>query len=120
MQRFKVYGDAPLRSGEHQVRLEFAYEGGGLGKGGQATLRVDGQVVGQGHVAATHPMFFSADETADLGTDTATPVSDDYGPKDSVFNGRVRWVQIDLGTDAHSHDHLIAPEDRLRVAMMRQ
>jgi arylsulfatase len=120
MRRFKVYGDAPIPSGEHQLRLEFAYEGGGLGKGGQATLYVDGRQVGQGHVAATQPMVFSADETTDLGTDTGTPVSDDYGSKDSVFNGSVRWVQIDLGPDAQSQDHLIAPEDRLRVAMMRQ
>ncbi len=31
-----------LDAGEHQVRVEFAYDGGGLGKGGVATLYVDG------------------------------------------------------------------------------
>ena len=65
-------------------------------------------------------MLFSADETTDLGADSATPVSDDYSPASSAFTGRVRWVQIDLGKDAEDADHLITPEERLRVVMTRQ
>jgi hypothetical protein len=65
-------------------------------------------------------MIFSGDETTDLGSDSATPVSDDYGPKDSAFSGRVRWVQIDIDEAAEDLDHLITPEERLRVAMARQ
>jgi arylsulfatase A-like enzyme len=118
LQRFKVYGDQPIPTGEHQVRAEFAYDGGGLGKGGTVTLYVDGAKVGEGRVEATEPMVFSGDETTDLGSDTATPVSDDYNPKTSAFSGRVRWVQIDLELD--DHDHLISPEERLRIAMARQ
>jgi len=118
LQRFKVYGDQPIPTGEHQVRAEFTYDGGGLGKGGTVTLYVDGAKVGEGRVEATEPMVFSGDETTDLGSDTATPVSDDYNPKTSAFSGRVRWVQIDLELD--DHDHLISPEDRLRIAMTRQ
>jgi hypothetical protein len=118
LQRFKVYGDQPIPAGEHQVRAEFAYDGGGLGKGGTVTLYVDGAKAGEGRVEATVPMAFSADETTDVGSDSATPVSDDYGPKTSAFTGRVRWVQIDLEVD--DHDHLISPEERLRIAMTRQ
>jgi arylsulfatase A-like enzyme len=118
LQRFKVYGDQPLPAGEHQVRMEFAYDGGGLAKGGTVTLYVDGAKVGDGRVGATVPMIFSGDETTDVGSDTATPVSDDYGPKTSAVTGRVRWVQIDLDVD--DHDHLISPEERLRIAMARQ
>ena len=120
LQHFKVYGDAALSAGEHQVRMEFAYDGGGLAKGGMATLYVDGAKVGEGRVEATQPMMFSGDETTDVGGDTATPVSDDYGPRDSVFTGRVRWVQIDIDEAAEDVDHLITPEERLRVAMARQ
>ena len=120
MQRFKVYGDAPIPAGEHQVRMEFAYDGGGLAKGGTATLYVDGQEAGQGRVDATQPMLFSGDETADVGADTASPVSDDYSGRSSSFTGTVNWVQIDLGEDAEDVDHLITPEERLRVAMTRQ
>jgi hypothetical protein len=65
-------------------------------------------------------MLFSADETTDVGHDTATPVSDDYGPTNSQFTGTVRWVQIDLDAAAEDTDHLISPEERLRVAMARQ
>ena len=66
------------------------------------------------------PVLFSADETTDVGCDGATPVSDDYGTKDSGFTGRVDWVQIDVDAAAKDVDHLISPEDRLRVAMARQ
>ena len=55
-----------------------------------------------------------------MGSDTATPVSDDYGIRDSEFTGTVRWVQIDLDAAAEDTDHLISPEERLRVAMARQ
>ena len=76
--------------------------------------------VGEGRVDATVPMVFSADETADVGSDTATPVSDDYGPKDSEFTGRIHWVQIDVDEAADDVDHLISPDERLRIAMARQ
>ena len=62
-------------------------------------------------------MIFSADETCDLGEDTASPVADDY-PANPAFTGRVHWVQLDIGDD--DQDHLITPEQRLRVAMTRQ
>jgi arylsulfatase A-like enzyme len=120
LQQFKVYGDQPIPAGEHQVRAEFAYDGGGLGKGGTVTLYVDGAKAGEGRVEGTVPMVFSADETTDVGSDSATPVSDDYGPKTSAFTGRVRWVQIDLDEAAEDLDHLITPEERLRIAMTRQ
>jgi arylsulfatase len=120
LQLFKVYGDAAISGGDHQVRMEFAYDGGGLGKGGTVTLYVDGKKTGEGRVEHTVPMVFSADETADVGTDTATPVSDDYGPRDSHFTGRVKWVQIDLEQSAEDVDHLISPDERYRIAMARQ
>jgi hypothetical protein len=65
-------------------------------------------------------MIFSADETADIGSDTASPRQRRYGPTDNEFNGSVLWVQIDLGEDAEDADHLITAEERLRVAMARQ
>jgi arylsulfatase A-like enzyme len=119
LQRFKLYGDKPVPAGEHQIRMEFAYDGGGLAKGGDVTLYVDGEKVGEGRVEHTVPMLFSADETTDLGRDSATPVSDDHGP-DNAFTGRVLWVQLDVDEEAEDLDHLITPEERLRVAMARQ
>ena len=120
LQQFKAYGEDAIPAGEHQVRMEFTYDGGGLGKGGSVALYVDGNQVGEGRVDGTVPMAFSADETTDIGSDSATPVSDDYGQRDSEFTGTVRWVQIDVDGAAEDTDHLISPEERLRVAMARQ
>jgi hypothetical protein len=75
-------------------------------------------LTGEGRLPATVALTFSVDETADLGRDTASPVSDDSTPEESIFTAVVHWVQIDLGTD--DHDHLISPEERLRIAMARQ
>jgi arylsulfatase len=66
------------------------------------------------------PLIFSGDETTDLGTDTATPVSDDYASADCDFTGRIEWVQIDVDEAAEDADHQISPEERLRVALARQ
>ncbi len=65
-------------------------------------------------------MLFSADETTDLGGDSGTSVSDDYGSRTGHFSGRIEWVQIDLGDDADDADHYISPDERLRVAMSIQ
>ena len=73
------------------------------------TLYIDGEKVGAGRVDSTQPMVFSGDETTDVGSDGATPVSDDYGPLDNKFSGEIRWVRIDLGDDAQDADHLITP-----------
>ncbi len=84
------------------------------------TLFLDGDKVGEGRIEGTQPMLFSADETTDVGVDGGTTVSDDYGSKDSAFTGRVRWVQLDIDEAAEDLDHLITPEERLRIAMSRQ
>ncbi len=111
-------GKKPIPAGKHQVRMEFAYDGGGLAKGGKVSLYVDGKKDGEGRVDRTVPMLFSADETCDVGKETGSPVSPDYGPRDNKFSGKVNWVQIDLEKD--DQDHLISPEERFRIAMARQ
>jgi arylsulfatase len=120
LQQFKTYSESTLAAGEHQVRMEFGYDGGGLGKGGTVSLFVDGEKVGEGRVDATVPMMFSADETTDVGSDSGTAVSDDYGPRMSRFNSQIRWVQLDIDHAAEDLDHLITPEERFSLAMARQ
>jgi hypothetical protein len=115
---FMVTAGEPIPAGKHQVRMEFKYDGGGLGKGGNVTLYCDGKPVGQGRVERTQPMIYSADEACDVGADTGSPASPDYGPTGNKFSGQIDWVQIDIGDD--SQDHLIKAEDRLTIAMARQ
>ncbi|KKG07767.1 arylsulfatase [Methanosarcina sp. 2.H.A.1B.4] len=112
-----VESDQPVPVGQHQVRMEFAYDGGGIGKGGLATLFIDGKKVGSGRVEETHMMIFST-EDCDVGRETGSTVSPDYGPRGNKFSGEVNWVQIDLGLD--DQDHLISPEERFSFAMARQ
>jgi hypothetical protein len=115
---FAISATEPVATGAHQVRAEFAYDGGGLGKGGTLTLFYDGEPVGSGKVGFTQAMLFSADETTDVGYESGTAVSSELTPETSRFTGKIEWVQIDLGDD--TNDHLVDPEDRLKIVMARQ
>lgn len=117
---FYIESDSKLPAGQHQVRMEFAYDGGGLGKGGTVVLYVDGNKVGEGKVGMTASMVFSADDGCDVGEDTGAPVSQDYGPQGNGFNGKIKGVQLAISDAADNSDHLVKPEDALRVAMGRQ
>jgi len=119
LNRYTVEGTSKIPPGTHQVRMEFKYDGGGLAKGGTVALYIDGKKAGEGRVDQTEPFVFSADETLDVGNEYGSPVTPDY-PADKKFSGDVNWVEIDLGKDAVDLDHLISPEERLRVAMAIQ
>jgi arylsulfatase A-like enzyme len=116
---FYVEGSTPIPAGDHQVRMEFAYAGGGLGKGGTVTLYTDGKKVGEGTIPATLPMI-SADDGCDVGFDGGSAVSEDYGSQGNAFNGRVKGVQLAIAENAVSLDHLVKPEDAVRIAMSMQ
>jgi hypothetical protein len=104
VQHFYVDGDRELPPGTHQVRMEFDYAGPGLAKGGTVSLFLDGEQIGQGPVAATAAMVFSADDTCDVGREDGSMVTDDY-PVPNAFTGEVQWVEIDVGDDAADADH---------------
>ena len=120
VKHFFVEATTPLAPGAHQVRMEFAYAGGGLGKGGKVTLYTDGKQVGQGDIGATLAMVFSADDGCDVGEDTGAPVSPDYSPHRNGFNGKIKGVQLAISDAAESTDHLISAEDAIRLALSRQ
>jgi len=118
LEMFTVEAPDALTAGEHQVRMEFAYDGGGLGKGGTATLFVDGAEVKKGRVEHTHPVVFSADATAMVGNKKGSPIHPDLALTGNRFAGQVQWVQVDLMlSDA---DHFVTDEERFRVAMAIQ
>ncbi|MFC5138899.1 arylsulfatase [Actinomycetospora rhizophila] len=108
MRRYTVRAEHPLGPGRHEVRMDFAYAydeaGGGVGRGGVATLRVDGREVGAVRIDATIPYYFSFDETFDVGVDLGTAVCDDYPAGDNAFTGRVHTVRVDLTAATPEHD----------------
>jgi hypothetical protein len=87
---------------------------------GTAALYVDGKPVGEGKIAATAAMVYSADDGCDVGVDTGSPVSPDYGSRGNEFTGHIKGVQLAIADDAKSHDHLVSPEEAVRIAMARQ
>ena len=93
---YTVRAPQAVASGQAQVRLDFAYDGGGRGKGGTATLSVNGQKVAEGRIAHTNPMMFSADEAADVGIDEGTPVTEAYTSAGSRFTGTIRKVTVEV------------------------
>jgi arylsulfatase A-like enzyme len=117
---FEIEATEPIPTGTTQVRMEFNYDGGGMGKGGDVVLYCDGKAVGKGRVDQTQGFIFSADETTDVGNETGTTVSPDYTAHTSRFNGKIAWIRIDLGDDAKDAEHYIEPDERFRVAMARQ
>jgi arylsulfatase A-like enzyme len=120
IQHFFAESAGAIPAGAHQVRMEFAYAGGGLGKGGKVSLYIDGKKVGEGAVGATAAMIFSADDGCDVGEDTGAPVSPDYGPRGNAFSGRVKGVQLAIADAAENSDHLVSPHEAVRIAMARQ
>jgi arylsulfatase A-like enzyme len=117
---WEITAKSLLPAGKHQARMEFTYDGGGIGKGANVALFVDGQKVGEGRLARTHALFFSMDETLEIGSDVGEPVSPDYGSRGNEFNGKVYWVQIDIDAAAKDADHRIGAEERFNLAMARQ
>lgn len=95
MERFTVASSEALKPGESTIRFEFDYDGGGEGKGGTGTLFVGDRKVGEGRSNRTQPKIFSADETADVGIDLATPVVETIGSeRKSRFTGFVESVTV--------------------------
>ncbi len=94
LQQFTVASSQALKPGKHTIVYDFTYDGGGLGKGGNGTITVDGSKVAGGRIEKTQPGIFSVDDLADVGTDDGTWVAD-YGSS-AHFNGHLEKVTIQV------------------------
>jgi arylsulfatase len=108
--KFRITSDQALSPGNHVVRFDFKYDGGGLGKGATGTLFVDGKQVAQGRIERTVPVRFSLDETFDVGEDTGTPVVEDYVDNmPFVFSGTLKKFVVVL------QPQTLSPEEKQRL-----
>jgi arylsulfatase len=107
----RIAGADKLAPGRHTIVFNFVYDGGGLGKGGQGTLTVDGKTVGESRIEKTNPLGkFTLDESFDVGMDTGSPVIDDYDAKMPFkFAGTLRKVEIRLD------EAQLAPNERAEL-----
>jgi arylsulfatase len=96
LERTTVLSRSAIPAGQVTVRMEFAYDGGGVGKGGVATLFADGKPIGEGRIARTQPFAFSAEDGTDVGVDEGTPVVEDYQPRSSRFTGTIQKVVVEV------------------------
>ncbi|PHS15268.1 MAG: arylsulfatase [Blastopirellula sp.] len=98
LERYTVTAPDAVPDGLVTVKLDFKYDGNGGGKGGLATLSVNGKTVAEGRIEKTQPLIFSADETADVGLDNQTPVAEGIGegPKETRFTGKIHKVTVNL------------------------
>ena len=117
LQRYTVAANQALPAGKATIRFEFAYDGGGLGKGGLGTLFVNGKKVATGRIEKTQYAVFSADEGADVGADEGTPVTEAYKVP-FKFTGKIAKVTIELKEEkrADTHD---AEQARRAAALKR-
>ncbi len=94
LERYTVAAKDVVPAGDATIVMDFVYEGGGVGKGGKATLSVNGKTVAEGQIEKTQPLIFSADETADVGLDNQTPVADDIGigREATRFTGKIHKI----------------------------
>jgi arylsulfatase len=116
--KYTIASTQTIPAGKHQVRMEFAYDGGGLAKGGTVTLYLDGKAVGNGRVDATAPAVFSADELSDVGFKSGSPMIPEMTSAKSHFTGTVIAVVIDIsGEDT---DHLLDREQVMNMIIARQ
>jgi arylsulfatase A-like enzyme len=96
LQRASIAASRPLAPGKATVRFEFAYDGGGPGKGGTGALWVNGEKVAEGRIEHTQGGIFSGDETADVGIDLGTPVVEAIGSEaKSRFTGRIAKLTVE-------------------------
>jgi arylsulfatase len=94
LEHYTISSSEPLPKGTSTVRFDFAYDGGGAGKGGTGTLTINGKKVGEGRFAKTVPVQFSTDDTFDVGEDWGTPVSSTYKPP-FTFTGVLKKVTVE-------------------------
>jgi len=117
--KYRVASDQPLAPGNHVVRVKFAYEGGGIGKGATATLLVDEKQVAEAKIPQTIGVRFSLDETFDIGQDTGTPVLDEYeGQMPFPFSGTLAKFVVVLEPQKLSEEEQKHLHEELAKALM--
>jgi len=117
--KYRVAADQPLAPGNHIIRVKFAYDGGGIGKGATATLLVNERQVAEGRIPQTIGVRFSLDETFDVGEDTGTPVLEEYESKMPFrFSGTLKKFVVVLDPQKLSEDELKRLHNELAKALM--
>jgi arylsulfatase len=112
LQQYTVASPQGLKPGKHTIVYDFQYDGGGLGKGGNGIITVDGSKEAGGRIDKTQPGLFSVDDLADVGTDDGTWVTN-YGAS-ARFNGHLQKVTIQV------HPANLSESDKAKESEMKK
>jgi hypothetical protein len=94
---YTIEATEKLPAGKVTLVFDLAYDGGGLHKGGTGSILVNGKKVGEGRIGKTMGVVYSlAAETADVGKDAFSPVTNDYDPWDNAFTGKIQKITVQL------------------------
>ena len=119
IERTNIGSKTAVPAGKHTIAYEFIPDEAKPGTGGRSILRVDGQVVAEGHIPKTVPFVFSADEGTDVGMDGETNVSPDYEQGDNTFEGRIVKVTVALPDQKTAEQRAAEEESFVRLAQRR-
>ena len=94
-EQYSVTSTTKVPTGKVQLKMDFKYDGGGPGKGGTATLYINGKKAGEGRIKKTIPGKFGFDEM-DVGMDLSGAVALEAYKPPFKFTGTIKKVTIDL------------------------
>ncbi|NIL94146.1 MAG: sulfatase-like hydrolase/transferase [Woeseiaceae bacterium] len=94
--QYEIRTSMPVAAGRHTVVVDFDYDGGGLGAGGEATISVDGEVLASGRIEKTVTIVASHVETFDIGHDRSVPVVDNRAGQ-VPFEGVIHRLTVEPG-----------------------
>lgn len=117
---YKVSAGEEVPPGQATIRMNFDYDGGGVGKGGLASILVNGRQVASGRIDRTQGMIFSADETTNVGLDDSTPVTTDYKEYDNAFTGKIDKVTVEVkpvGAAVRAEEDQVRQETQAKKAL---
>lgn len=98
VERTTFVGEHPLSKGRIKLVVDFAYDGGGMGKGGEITMKANGRKIAGGRLKRTMPIQFSLGEGIDVGMDLGSPIDFTYDLP-FAFTGKIEKVTVELKPD---------------------
>jgi arylsulfatase A-like enzyme len=101
VERFTFAAKDPLPKGKAKLVVDFAYDGGGMGKGGKITMSANGTKIAEGRLERTIPITFSLGEGVDIGMDVGSPIDFTY-KLPFAFTGKIDHVTVELKAGAQS------------------
>lgn len=96
IRRYKIAASTPLEAGSHRIEIRTTRQDGSLWSPLGIEIVIDGDIVGEGIVPQSAPLFFTANDCLDIGRALGSPVALDYRELAPFpFTGSIDRVHIE-------------------------